>query len=169
MLHALLSPLPTPSITSALGATRLHTLSPSESPEPPTMPTTSSASPAVATGPSGLLYIMEYGLEHTILSNKVLTTKRVRKQRYLGLLTTTTDLSGVTLGLDQALSFALEQRKILVSLLPLPPKYWKAMLKHPHHQGFLKATQKEHTRIVGQGTFEPVASLPEGHNAIPTM
>lgn len=149
----------TPSVTSE-GATRSPTPSPPESPVITPTPTT-------VAGPLGSSYTMEYGPKRTILSDEVLTTKRVRKQRHLGLLTTITDLSGFTLGLNQALFFAFKQRKILVSSLPPPPKHWKAMLKHPRHQGFLEATQKEHNRIASQGTFEPVASLPKGHKATP--
>ena len=38
--------------------------------------------------------------------------------------------------------------------LPLPPKSWRQMLKHPHAEGFKIAAQKEYNDLFAKGTFE---------------
>ena len=37
--------------------------------------------------------------------------------------------------------------------LPLPPKSWKQMLKHPHANEFQKAVEKEYRALESKGTF----------------
>jgi hypothetical protein len=157
------TPSPTPSafgITPESSASGGNTPDASEASEPPTS----------VTSPHRLSYTYDYGPAKTILNDEILTTNRICRARHLGLLSTVNDLSGFHLGFNQALSFASAQTKLLVSSLLDPPEHWRQMLRHPNHQGFLEATQKEYNRIASQGTFEPVqASALQGQNPIPTM
>jgi hypothetical protein len=57
--------------------------------------------------------------------------------------------------------------RIHISTLPPPPAHWRAMLKHPHGDGFRKAAQLEFEAIEGRGTWEIVDKSTVNQKIIP--
>jgi hypothetical protein len=81
----------------------------------------------------------------------------------VGLMKNQTD---VQIGLKDETS--ISANRIHISTLLSSSAHWRAMLKHPHGDGFRKATQLEFDAIEGRGTWEIVnkSSIPENQKII---
>jgi len=100
-----------------------------------------------------------------------------RSQAYLAALEWPEDLaalhSAFTAGLLGANSIARPEAyqipKLNQDQLPPPPRGWKEMLSHPHHQGFRTIAEKEMCTLIGRGTFTAVEEPPEGAQILPLL
>ena len=82
-------------------------------------------------------------------------TRGKRKEAYALALTNVGNNAGFHGAFAAGVSQAFGKQPHQSMLLP-EPKHWKAMLAHPHSQHWLKATNEEFEKLVGNGTAEIV-------------
>ena len=57
-------------------------------------------------------------------------------------------------------AFAIGLRRLHRDQLPLPPRSWRELQRHPNREGFLAAAEKEYRDLERRQTFRPVPKTP---------